>query len=163
MNKRIDVHIHIHEGTSAAAAEAAVRAALGSPDTIPSTVASETNGGGDDPEKIRGFWVRSYVDSATDSEGKARPLLRFLAENPERLIPYTEVSEELGYDTPRSLPGLLGAFGRRADHRYQGVWPFERKWANGQWNLWMPREAADIIGSLPDASAKAAPVRRPCC
>jgi hypothetical protein len=149
MNNRVEVHIHIHEGASAAAAEAAVKAALGSPDTAPKTVLQESNGN-DDPEKIHGFWVRSYVDSATDSEGKARPLLRFLAENPERLIPYTEVSKKLGFGTPRSLPGLLGAFGRRADHRYQGVWPFERKWANGQWNLWMSREAADIIGSLAD-------------
>ena len=144
MLQRIEVHLHIHEGASPATVEAAVKAALGSANGTVATVDDDEA----DAEKIRDYWKRSYEESAMDSEGKARPLLKFLASNPERLIPFPEVSQALGFSNARSLPGLLGAFGRRAEHRYRGVWPFERKLADGEWHLWMSQEAAEVIRPL---------------
>jgi hypothetical protein len=147
MQRRTEVHLHIHEGALPATVEAAVRAALGSGNGAGAL--PEVPGGGEaDAETHREYWARSYNESQEDAEGKARPLLKFLALNPERLIPYTEVSKALGYTNSRSLPGLLGAFGRRADHRYKGVRPFERTWANGQWHLRMSKDAAEVISGL---------------
>jgi hypothetical protein len=143
MQQRTEVHIHIHEGASPAAVSAAVAAAVGSASGGVTSVSSETDDHVD-TEKERSYWQRAY----NESDGKAAPLIEFLVENPERLIPFSEVSEHLGFDNARSLAGLLGAFGRRAAHRYQAVWPFERKWVGDQWCLWMPQEAADVIRPL---------------
>ncbi len=145
MQQRTEIHLHIHEGASPATAEAAVRAALG---TGTDGALLVSGGAEANDERRREYWARSYNESQEDSEGKARPLLKFLARNPERLIPYTEVSKALGYTNTRSLPGLLGAFGRRADHRYEGVRPFERTWANGQWHLRMSKDAAEVVSGL---------------
>jgi len=142
MSQRTEVHIHIHEGASPDAAAAAVRAAVGSAN---GAVASITEGADDkDAEQKRAYWERAYKES----DGDATPLIKFLVDNPERLIPYPEVSKHLGFASPRSLPGLLGAFGRRAAHRYKGTWPFERKLVSGKYHLYMSKEAADVIRSV---------------
>ena len=75
-------------------------------------------------------------------------MLEYLADNPERSIPFPEVSAHLGFDNPRSLPGLLGALGRRANHRYGGNWPFKAIEQDGTWHLWISQKAADIINGL---------------
>jgi predicted restriction endonuclease len=75
-------------------------------------------------------------------------LFEHLADNPERLIPFPEVSDHMGFDNARSLAGLLGAFGRRANHRYGGNWPFEAIKQDGIWHLFLSQKAADIVNGL---------------
>lgn len=48
-----------------------------------------------------------------------------LASHAGAWVTYADISREMGYDTPRQLPGTLSAFGRRAKHRYGGVSPFD--------------------------------------
>ena len=47
----------------------------------------------------------------------------------------------------KSLAGSLGAFGRRADHRYGGLKPFESRWDDGDYlaKLRMSQEVAAWI------------------
>jgi hypothetical protein len=142
------VHIHIHEGVSPETAAAAVRAAQGTyagsaqrdGQAPTATAAAEGTSSDEFAEYVR----RAYVDSS----GQAKPLLEFLADNPERMVSMPEVSSHLGFPTPRSLPGLLGAFGRRAKHRYNGVKPFDAHQDGDTWFLHMSQEAADVINGL---------------
>jgi hypothetical protein len=134
--REVSVHIHIHEGASPDAVRAAVEAAGGgSEEPVDSSVSSNSTA-----ELVR----RSYEDSVE----KAKPLLDFLAANPDREIPYTEVSEYLGFKTSRSLPGLLGAFSRRADYRYGGFQPFAKKLDGDVSRIVMPAEYAAIINEI---------------
>lgn len=135
----VNVHLHIHEGASPEAVKAAVEA-------IHEKNATETDAGelGDDAEQVAQAIRQAYLDS----QEKAKPLLEYLADNAGREIPYTEISEHLGFPTSRSLPGLLGAFSRRADHRYEGVQPYERRYASGGWRLYMSHENAELINEL---------------
>jgi hypothetical protein len=148
MSQNIEVHLHIHGGASPAAVEAAVRAALVGREDGNVSLAGATAPDADDAARVRRYWERAYTESQTDEYGRARALLAFLAQRPDRLVPYPEVTRALGLSSARSLPGLLGAFSRRAKHRYRDVQPFERRWADGQWNLWMSTEAADVIRRL---------------
>jgi len=135
-SKEVDVHIHIHEGASPEAVRAAVEAACSGAEESLGTSRS----GDSTAELVR----RSYEDSVE----KAKPLLDFLAANPDREVPYTEVSEHLGFKTSRSLPGLLGAFSRRADHRYGGFQPFAKKLDGDVSRFVMPTEYANIINEI---------------
>ena len=84
-----------------------------------------------------------------ESSGNMKPLLEFLAANPDRWIPFTEASEALGFDSPRSMPGLLGSFGLRSNHRYDGRWPFEtNEHDDGGWHMRMDARAAEAILAL---------------
>lgn len=138
----VHLHLHIHEGASPDAARAAAEALR---DERPQTVkpVAET-GSSNDPDRTVEYVRRAYLDS----EAKAKPLLEFLADHPERLVPYPEMSEHLGFATSRSLPGLLGAFSRRADHRYGGMQPFEKTWTLDGWCLRMSKENAAIINAV---------------
>jgi hypothetical protein len=143
MNKvnGINIHIHLHEGIGPEAVKTAVEAiCAGLDEGSPRVGAVDT----ESPDQMAELVRRAY----RDSKEKAKPLLEFLADNPARLIPYPEVSDHLGFETSRSLPGLLGAFSRRADHRYGGVQPFERRETPDGWCLYMPREVAEIINGL---------------
>lgn len=137
-----DIHIHIHAGVDPEAARAAVEAAraINGQPAAPAAVEATAV----DEEKYRRYVERAY----TESDGRAKPLLEFLADNPGRDIPYTEVSKALGFATNRSLPGLLGSFGRRAKHRYEGIKPFEAFRIEGWWHVRMPPENAEIINAL---------------
>ena len=137
----VNIHLHIHEGASPEAVRAAVKAAREQGDVDP----GEAGRGGEAPDDRAAEFVRRAYQ---DSEEKAKPLLEFLADNPDRLVPYPEVSEHLRFETARSLPGLLGAFSRRADHRYGGRQPFERRETLDGWCLFMPQENAAIINEL---------------
>lgn len=135
-SKEVNVHIHVHEGASPEAVRAAVEAACGGEEQAPAPSGSVDS----TAELVR----RAYEDSVE----KAKPLLDFLATNPDREIPYTEVSEYLGFKTSRSLPGLLGAFTRRADHRYGGFQPFVKKLDGDASRIVMPAEYAEIINEI---------------
>lgn len=141
MSKSIELHLHIHEGASPEAVRAAVEA-VARQGVAPTAATVAVNGAGHDQQRL--LVERAYLES----DGSMKPLLDFLAANPDRHIPYAEVNTVLGFPTARSLPGLLGAFGRRAIHRYDGFWPFEKEWENESWHMWMSAENAAIIRAL---------------
>lgn len=138
------IHIHIHEGVSPEAARAAASAAYGA--TVEELESDRVGEVPVTPEERKQFVERAYLES----DGGAKPLLEFLADNPDRKISFPEISESLGYDSTRSLPGLLGSFGRRAKHRYNGVKPFSSDWEIDQWFLTMSKEDAESINALRD-------------
>lgn len=78
------------------------------------------------PEEVSGLVRRVYLDS----EPTFRRLLLLLADRDDPTEPMLneEVTDAMGWTTARSLPGALGAYGRRANHRYEGFWPFRRGW-----------------------------------
>jgi|SRR6187399_193611 len=64
-----------------------------------------------------------------ESEPAHRRLLEYLAGRPGQWLDSQAVADGLGLPYGRkSLAGSLGAFGRRADHRYDGLKPFESSW-----------------------------------
>ncbi len=74
-----------------------------------------------DPALIRRMYKESH--------GPHRRLMEHLAEHPDEWI-YTGAlasALELRHGA-RSLAGMLGAFGRRAQHRYDGHTPWASKW-----------------------------------
>lgn len=80
-----------------------------------------------------------------DSEDAHKRLLEYLAERPDEWLDSQSVADGLGLQFGRkSLAGSLGAFGRRADHRYGGLKPFESHWDPEQYfvELRMSREVA---------------------
>lgn len=137
----VNLHLHIHEGASPEAVRAAIEA-FGEKNEATGNREDET--GADRGERNAELVRRAYLDS----EEKAKPLLEYLADNAGREIPYPEISEHLGFPTSRSLPGLLGAFSRRADHRYGGVQPYERRDTPAGWCLYMSEENAELIKEL---------------
>ena len=139
----VHFHLHVHEGASPDAVRAGAEAFREERARVTESVDGNGDASGRDSDRNAEYVRRAY----TDSEWTAKPLLEFLADNPERLIPYTEVSEHLGFPTSRSLPGLLGAFSRRADHRYEGVQPFEKRDTLDGWCLFMSKENAEIINA----------------
>lgn len=144
-----EFHLHIHEGATPEAVRTAVETYNSGrvPDT--GVAIPETEPGEDGPpadsltdEAMTALAVRAYAES----EGNAKPLLEYLAEHPDRLVSYTEASEALGFPSKQSMPGLLGSFGKRANHRYGGIWPFDKGiWANGDSNFLMTEVAASAI------------------
>ena len=100
---------------------------------------------GPPPPELDEALVKRIFEDSYDTHQK---LLRTLAEHPDEWINYEQLSGLMGYDNARSLPGTLGAFGRRANHRYGGVWPFEAKEFNGVWHARMSSEVAAIIATL---------------
>jgi hypothetical protein len=138
MSEVSEFHLHIHEGATPEAVRAAVEAyRLGaSEDAAVGAVEREA-------DRVA-LAERAYQES----DGSMKPLLGFLADNPDRLVPYTEASAILGFPSARSMPGLLGAFGRRANHRYGGQWPFEKVWHEGAWQMRMGADIAQAIRAL---------------
>jgi len=90
-----------------------------------------------------------------ESEPTFRRLLMLLADrtHPEDPMAYADVSAGMGYTKSRQLPGALGAYGRRANHRYGGFWPFERTWDHGAWSHFLAM-AIDDAAFLRDLHAK---------
>jgi len=60
---------------------------------------------------------------------------------------YDAVTAAMGWATSRSLPGALGAYGRRANHRYAGEWPFRRDWDARAWSHYLAMDA-DVAAFL---------------
>ncbi len=64
-----------------------------------------------------------------ESQEPHRRLMEYLAERPGEVIYTRALAEALGLPNgARSLAGMLGAFGRRAEHRYGGSKPWESEW-----------------------------------
>jgi hypothetical protein len=64
-----------------------------------------------------------------ESEGAHKRLLEYLAGHPDQWLDSQTVADGLGLSHGRkSLAGSLGAFSRRAGHRYGGLKPFESRW-----------------------------------
>lgn len=59
----------------------------------------------------------------------------------------------MGWTKPRSLPGALGAYGRRAKHRYGGFWPFTRSRDVATWSYYLEMDPDDAA-FLRDLHAK---------
>ena len=143
MTEATEFHLHLHDGVTPEAVKAAIDAWRdGSSDESMATVEEAIEE--ESPEAMVALAKRAY----RESNGKMNPLLDFLADNPDRAIPFTEATTALGFDSARSMPGLLGAFGRRANHRYDGKWPFKTMWQNGAWHMLMTQEAAEAIREL---------------
>jgi hypothetical protein len=68
-------------------------------------------------------------------------------EDPTDPIAFKEISDAMGWPTARSLPGALGAFGRRTKHRYGGYWPLRRYWDHAEWSNFMTMDT-DIAAFL---------------
>jgi hypothetical protein len=41
------------------------------------------------------------------------------------------------WSASRSVAGAMGAFSRRAEHRYNGYWPFHRDWDDEEWSHYL--------------------------
>jgi hypothetical protein len=95
--------------------------------------------------------TRIYVES----EPTFRRLLMLLADrpHPEDPMSYEDVTTSMGWPTPRSLPGALGAYGRRANFRYRGYWPFERKWDDPTWSHYLAMDP-DVAALFRDLHSK---------
>ncbi len=79
------------------------------------------------PTKSEPGLERSVQRVYLESEPKFRDLLRFLADSPGRPISSAEVARGISLPSgPASLAGMLGAYARRSNNRYEGFWPFER-------------------------------------
>ena len=77
-----------------------------------------------------------------------RQLMKVLAAHAGEWVNYVDISKEMGFGNPRQLPGTLGAFGRRAIHRYDGRWPFDAEKRNNEWHARMEPRVAEIIDEL---------------
>ena len=89
--------------------------------------------------------VRRIYDESLDTH---RQLLKVLAAHAGEWVTYPNISKEMGFETPRSLPGTLGAFGRRAQHRYGGRWPFDARDQGQGWEARMEPWVAEVIHEL---------------
>ena len=86
-----------------------------------------------------------------ESEQRFRDLLLLLAHHPGTPMSTDEIADELKlYRGPASLAGMLGAYGRRSNHRYDGFFPFERLHnpADERYELVMPQKIAGIIEQI---------------
>jgi hypothetical protein len=83
-----------------------------------------------------------------DSWDPHQQLMKHLADHAGEWLSTREVAESLGLPHgAKSLAGSLGAFGRRAEHRYGGLKPWESRWraAEGQSEHRMSPEVATWI------------------
>jgi hypothetical protein len=86
-----------------------------------------------------------------ESDDLFRDLLHLLAERAEQPLSTEKVAKELGLGRgTASLAGMLGAFGRRSNNRYEGYWPFERLYnpSAEESELVMSRAVADQVRVL---------------
>lgn len=87
-----------------------------------------------------------------ESEPPFRRLMMLAAkrDDPTSPVSFRDVSQDMGLSTTRSLPGVLGAFGRRTKHRYGGYSPLRRRWdpAAGSWFMSMEAEVAAFLRAL---------------
>lgn len=86
-----------------------------------------------------------------DSQPAHQKLMTFLAAHPDEWFYTSELADAL--ELPhgnKSLAGMLGAFGRRAAHRYGGRTPWISEWDASRYESrhTMTQEVADVINGL---------------
>ncbi|WP_148261095.1 hypothetical protein [Conexibacter woesei] len=91
---------------------------------------------------------RVYVES----EPMFRRLLHLIAEreDPSEPMSYADIGSAMEFTSARSLPGMLGAYGRRSKFRYRGWDPFRRSWDGEAWShyLAMDPDVAALVRRL---------------
>lgn len=88
-----------------------------------------------------------------ESDEQFRYLLLLLADRPNQPLSTEEVAEALDLERgTASLAGMLGAFGRRSNNRYDSFWPFERLYnpSAEESELTMSEQVAALIRSIGD-------------
>lgn len=86
-----------------------------------------------------------------ESHEAHRRLLKRLSESPDEWVSATELARDLGLEGGnKSLAGMLGALGRRCNHRYEGKRAFESDWNHiaGETQHMMPSAVARVIEKL---------------
>lgn len=95
--------------------------------------------------------TRIYVES----EPPFRAVLMLLAERDAAGEPmyYADILDaHPDWGASRSVAGAMGAFSRRAEHRYGGYWPFDRGWDEEQWSHYLTMDD-DVAAFLVDLHA----------
>jgi hypothetical protein len=105
-----------------------------------------------EPEANRDGDLRPLVQRIfRESEQSFRDLLQLLAKHAGNPLSTEEIAEALKlFRGTASLAGMLGAYGRRANNRYDGFSPFERLYnaADDRHELMMPREIGEIVEQI---------------
>lgn len=86
-----------------------------------------------------------------ESHEAHRRLLKRLATSPGQWVYASELAADLELSGGnKSLAGMLGALGRRSNHRYQGKRAFHSEWDHikGETKHMMPSAAATVIEKL---------------
>lgn len=86
-----------------------------------------------------------------ESHAGHRRLMEYLAGHEEEWIYTSELGEALALENgARGVAGMLGAFGKRSNHRYGGHKPWETEWDDSREEARhkMPLETAEIISSI---------------
>lgn len=83
-----------------------------------------------------------------ESPDRMKAFLNYLGDRPGQAVSSREIGEAIGYNW-NQVAGMLGAFGRRWEHRYKaaGSWFFEAKWNFGEKHMdyRMPEDAAAVM------------------
>ncbi len=96
--------------------------------------------------------VRRMYD---ESEKPHRRLMLLMAEHPDEWRYSSEIAADLELEHgARGLAGMLGAFGRRAKHRYGAQKPWRSEWDSGREEArhLMPADVAQTIRELAQAT-----------
>jgi hypothetical protein len=86
-----------------------------------------------------------------ESHEAHRRLLKRLAESPDQWIYASDLAADLELPQGnKSLAGMLGALGRRSNHRYEGKRAFHSEWdtIKGETKHMMPTAVANVIAPL---------------
>jgi hypothetical protein len=116
-------------------------------DAVPQAAAVEAAKATKEPGLDEALVRRMY----NESHAAHRKLIQHLAANPDRWMYTSEIATDLGLTHgARSLAGMLGAFGRRAAHRYAGRTPWRTEWdaARGEARHTMPSAIAEIVRAI---------------
>lgn len=92
--------------------------------------------------------VRRMYEESLDPH---RKLFKYLAKHPDEWIHSDALAKALQLGSGnKSLAGMLGAFGRRAKHRYNGLRPFVSEWdgSAGQVRHRMTAEVAKVVAPI---------------
>lgn len=85
------------------------------------TASDETEPGEPDEALIQ----RMY----TESQPKHKELMKLFAQSPDQWLYTSEIAQAMRLPHgSTSVAGMLGAFGRRAKHRYSGAKPWKSEW-----------------------------------
>jgi hypothetical protein len=108
--------------------------------------------GGDKRERPDAALVKRMYEESQDAH---RALMLYLADRPGEWLYTGELAHAL--DLPngaRSLAGMLGAFGRRANHRYGGRAPWDSEWDPARYES-RHRMMADVASAVREVASAA--------